>query len=317
MARKKSSDNNDSTSKRKNKNTHAGQRKNTLKAVSTPMSSSNGFDLNGKVYFFTSLVAVMASIVWKNMPNHKYDNTIGTRNQQYFKPESLIDSLLHLTCQNGNCWVDDLQVQDGSLHSGRRIEKKSKLFEIPIDMQIGSLDALRDNFVRTNLIGARHSQTNAFLVEDAFLAAHIAMLKKRNAATQDPLENDRNHAISSTYLESLPTYDYYRSYHPVTFDLTELESLYGTHTHLYFLISNKKEEIDSEYKAFTRASSEFGNFISYQEYIAARLNVQTRAFEGGPLSDQDVPLKELDWYINNFGVDIKKNVIVIDRKSVV
>jgi len=279
--------------------------------MATLNPSSNRYDWYVKAYFFTSLIALLASIFFKYTGDTKHDTTKVTENQESFKRDSSTESLVHLTCKNGNCERDSLKVKGGTLHAGRRIEENSKLLEIPKEMQIGCLDALRDNFVKTNLIGARHSQTNQFLVEDAFLAAYLAVLTKRNAAVENSLGDDEKHTISSIYLESLPTYDDYKSYHPVTFDLRELDSLYGTHTHIYYLISKTKEEIESEYEAFTRASTEFGNLIGYQDYIAARLNVQTRAFEGGPLSAEDAPLKELEWYANNFGVDIHKNAAVM------
>ncbi|MGK3734647.1 MAG: hypothetical protein ACI8RD_008784 [Bacillariaceae sp.] len=106
----------------------------------------------------------------------------------------------------------------------------------------------------------------------------------------------------------LPTFEDYEAHHPVTFDLKELNSLYGAHTQTHFLDSKRKEEIESEYKAFVRVCSEFGESISYKDYVAARLNVQARGFEAGPLSDQDAPLKELEWYGKNFGIDIRKKV---------
>ena len=299
MAKNKSRSKSD---KAKRKQNNVTSRRDSEKSLSSPLpSSSNPDGANVNIYFIISLIAVVTSILWKYVLIQKHDSTITT-----FNPDSSLESLVHLTCQNDNCNRDVLHAQNRVFFSGRRLDKKSKLLEVPRDMQIWSLDAFRDKFVKTNLIGARHSKTNNFLVEQAFLAAYLALLIKRNVATHNPFDGDQNHTTSSIYLENFPTYDDYRLHHPVTFDLTELDELYGTHTHTYFLVSKRKEEIESEYKAFTRASSEFGNSISYQEYITARLNVQTRAFEGGPLNDRDAPLKELDWYKKKFGVNIKK-----------
>jgi len=300
MAKKKSRSNSDNKAKN-NINNVTSRRDSEKSFSSTLLSRSNPYGANVNIYFIISLIAVVASILWKYVLVQKHDSTITTVNL-----DSSLEILVHVTCQNDDCNRDALHAQNRALFSGRRLDKKSKLFEIPRAMQIWSLDAFRDEFVKTNLKGARHPKTNIFLVEQAFLAAYLAMLIKRNIATHNLFDGDRNHTTSSIYLENLPTYDDYRLHHPVTFDLTELDELYGAHTHTYFLVSKRKEEIESEYEAFIRASSEFGNFISYQEYITARLNVQTRAFEGGPLNDRDAPLKELDWYKKKFGVDVKK-----------
>jgi len=306
MAKNKSRGNNGIKSKRKEYHGASSGENSKTSLSSKPKSGYHLDDANVKIGFSMSLVAVLASIVWKYMLMQK--NDVIVLNQHNVNLDSSLRSLVHLACQNSSCKKDMLHVEDRTLFSGRRLEKNWKLLEIPRDMQIWTLDAFRDQFVKTNLIGARHSKTNEFLVEQAFLAAYLAMLVKRNVATQNPFSDDRNHTTSSIYLENLPTYEDYKSHHPVTFGLKELDSLYGAHTHTYFLVSKRKEEIESEYKTFARVSSEFGNFVSYQDYVAARLNVQARAFEAGPLSDQDAPLKELEWYKKNFGIDIREKV---------
>jgi hypothetical protein len=157
--------------------------------------------------------------------------------------------------------------------------------------------------VKNNLFRAKHLKTNNPLNSKAFLAAFLSILRsnsKRNSEDHhDMAENQK------LYLDILPTFDDYKQYHPVTFDLRELSSKYGPNSYLYFLVSRQKEEIESEYKSFTHASNEFKNLVTYQDYVASRLNVQTRAFAAGPLDGNDATKEELELYKKHLGVDIE------------
>ena len=312
MAKKKSSS---SGSKKSNtsKKSHHGV------SCEKSASSKSLFDSH-RLYYYSivavSLVVVLVSIVWnsviqnKNAENHQRSISRQAADEQNIYLDSSLKSLVHLACQDGNCIEDKvLRAEGRTLFAGQKLGKHWELLNVPRDIQIWTLDALRDEFVKS-LTGARHSNTDKFLVEQAFLAAYLAILVKRNGAAQSS-SPDRQRTVSSIYLENLPTYEDYKLYHPVTFDLRELNSLYGSHTQTYFLVSKRKEEIESEYKAFARVSSEFAKSLSYEEYVAARLNVQARAFKAGPLSDQDAPPKELEWYKKNIGVDVQESVTVM------
>ena len=306
MTKKKSSSNNGGKPKRK----HGVKYGKSGEKSSLSLHHHDGVSGKIRIGFVIGVIIVLSSIIWKfavqndlNWLNNKRQFV----NQQISNLDSPLKSLVRVTCENGNCGEDVLHTEERTLISGKTLEKNWKLFEIPRDMQIWTLDAFRDGFVKNKLIGARHSNTDAFLVEQAFLAAYLAMLIKRNISAQQTSANHQQKK-SSFYLDILPTYEDYESHHPVTFDLRELNSLYGAHTQTYFLVSKRKEEIESEYKAFVRISSEFSESISYKDYVAARLNVQARGFEAGPLSDQDAPLKELEWYRKNFGVNIREKV---------
>jgi len=306
MAKKKNGTNNGSKSKRRKDLKY-------VKNDETSVQSKCALSYNGKVGigFAISVLTVLSSVLWKIAIQNDLNWLNTSRhlmNQQNINLDSPLKRLLHITCQNnGNCREDELHAEGGALFSGKRLEKNRKILEIPRDMQIWTLDCFRDEFVKNKLVEARHSDTNAFLVEQAFLAAYLAMLVKRNAAIQHTSSSHQK-TSSSIYLNILPTYEDYKLHHPVTFDLKELNLLYATHTQTYFLVSKRKEEIESEYKAFVHVSSEFGDIITYKDYVTARLNVQARGFEAGPLSDQDAQLKELEWYKKNFGVDIRGKV---------
>jgi hypothetical protein len=210
-----------------------------------------------------------------------------------------LKGLLALSCSKGVCLSDLLKANGNKLLAARRLEKGWKLMEIPRSMQISVLDALRDPFVRNNLHKARHPKTQQPLSRDAFLAAHLAVLVK----TKETQQYDRERRI---FLKLLPTFDDYHQYHPVTFDLRELTKTFGSHTYNYFLVARRKSEIESEYKGFCHASSEFKELISYKDYIAARLNVRTKALFDGPLNDLDASQEELSLYKKHLGIDIKE-----------
>jgi hypothetical protein len=283
MVKKKSSSNNGGKPKRKHgvKNGKSGEK--------SSLSLHHLDGVNGKIGigFVICVIIVLSSIIWKFVVQNDL-NWLNTTKRQFVNQliinlDSPLKSLVHVTCENGNYGEDVLHTKERTLVSGKMLEKHWRLFEIPRDKQIWTLDAFRDGFVKNKLIGARHSNTDAFLVEQAFIAAYLAMLIKRNIAIQPTFANHQQQ-FSSFYLDILPTYEDYESHHPVTFDLKELNSLYGAHTQTYFLVLKRKEEIESEYKAFVRISSEFGVSISYKDYVAAPLNVQARGFEAGPLT---------------------------------
>ena len=200
---------------------------------------------------------------------------------------------------------DVLKANGNKLTAGRRLERSWKLMEIPRSMQITVLDALRDPFVRKHLYGGRHPKTQHPLSRDAILAAHLAVLIKHEESRSDD-ETPQDDKARRLFLKLLPTFDHYNEFHPVTFDLRELTKTFGSHTYNYFLVARRKSEVESEYKGFCQASTEFKELVSYKEYIAARLNVRIKALFDGPLDDLDASPEELDLYKKHLGIDIKQ-----------
>ena len=217
--------------------------------------------------------------------------------------DSPLQSLLRLSCENGVCMKDLVTAIDRKLVAGRRLEQGWKLFEIPRSMQMWTLDALRDPFIKKNLFAARHLKTKRPLTSKAFLAAHLAILQKNKTHSK---RDDKDQKLRDIYFDLLPTYDDFKSYHPTTFDLRELNSKFGANTYFYFLVSRRKAEIESEYKAFSHVSSVFKETVSFEEYIAARLCVQTRAFRSGPLDELDASPEELNLYREHLGIDLRE-----------
>jgi hypothetical protein len=194
---------------------------------------------------------------------------------------------------------------DRKLVAARRLEKGWKLFEVPRSMQIWTLDALRDPFIKKNLFGARHLKTQRPLTSKAFLAANLAILQSSH--TQVSHDGDATkEKLREMYLGHLPTYDDFKSHHPVLLDLRELSAKFGANSYFYFMVSRRKAEIESEYRAFTNVSSVFQEAVTFEEYVAARLSTQTRTFRSTPLDERDASSQELNIYRKYLGIDLRE-----------
>lgn len=136
---------------------------------------------------------------------------------------------------------------------------------------------------------------------------NASISQKDGATTIIPNSEDLvldDHFLTSKqkiYLDLLPNYSGFDGVHPVTYSLRTLNVLFGSYTTFYFLVAGRKAEIESEYKALQKSIRDANNNndnddddrvddkkrripVSYHEYVAARLNVQTRSFQVGPLS---------------------------------
>jgi hypothetical protein len=283
-----SNDSNDSSMEKTTKFSKKMNAKNMKKLSKT--STFQELIINQK-YSLIGIGVVLLSILFGKSPTPQTHN-------------SMLDGLVKNSCANGLCMEDLFQANGGeTLQSGRKLEQGWKLFEIPRSMQIWTLDALRDPFVKNNLFGAKHLKTNNPLSPDAFLAAHISVLrsKKQDIEQKNDMSANPNQQM---YLDILPTYDDYKKFHPVNFDLRELTSKHGPNSYLYFLVSRQKTEIESEYKSFTKLSSEFKDLVTYNDYVASRLNVQTKALNVA-LDGNDATKEELELYRKHLGVDIE------------
>jgi len=210
---------------------------------------------------------------------------------------------------------------------------------------------------------ARHTHTHNPLDSGAFLAVYLIRLLHGSQSKKfsrdvdndgqcpnesgecnaqlkwDDVEQHR-HRINmiSAYLNVLPTVldrqqpsNTNPHSHPSFWPASLLQSLFPRNTHTYDLIRNNQQMIESEYKALTSMSVEFGNHVNYSEYLNMRINVLSRAF-GVPASTNDIGLlwdtsgytrglpiiDEMKMYeTSNFGkyLDNAQNVDAEDRKG--
>ena len=193
----------------------------------------------------------------------------------------------------------------------RQVPTGTRLLQIPRRLQIWDIDALHDEFVRTQLLTARlfispdYDDTNnnnsnnkkerkvgVPLSSAAFLAAYLArtllQLQHDEREQQRPTSAKGSPTLQAQYLSILPTYADYAKYHPVllwnsTTTTSEVESVLGSYTHTYDVLHATRSLYRAEYAAFAHVSSEFAQTIDWSQYVAARLSVATRAFGTGPV----------------------------------
>ena len=172
------------------------------------------------------------------------------------------------------------------------IPKGDTILQIPRHLMILDLDALRDDFIREELL----SHVKERLAGAAYLAAHLARLQK------DP---SRLSPILQHYLSILPSLDSFTSYHPILWNESVLQQHLAS-TATYDHVRSHQAMFRNEYGAFAKASSAFASNVSRTEYYTARLAVLTRAFGTGKLPSNKTldGVDELDSYNQQYQVDL-------------
>ena len=202
----------------------------------------------------------------------------------------------------------------------RSIGKEEVIMRLPRDLQIWDLDALRDKFIQQEFFGigsdidrksVRHKDTKNLLDSGAFLAVHLVRLlhaSRRNEKLTDQQCSEAGECIFSLgwsnveqhegrlqhlkdYLFLLPTYGSRTvtkeeainpQAHPILWPSSVVKKLFAPHTYTFDLINHFQRMIQSEFEAFRDASADFKANVKYQDYLAARVNVITRAFSSQP-----------------------------------
>lgn len=207
-----------------------------------------------------------------------------------------------------------------TLQAGRPIRAGEVLAEIPRELQVWDLDALRDERIREDfgLLEARHDRTNNPLSRGAFLAAYLAL----ESAVPNPEEiadtttdsqsesagskkNSMN-PIRRSYLDVMPTIDELAVHHPILWDPEELRDMLGSHSLTMGVVSAYRDMIASEYAAFSKKSPDFAGMINETQYKVARLRVLTRSFSPGPVGPEEIEEEEAAMYMDKLGIDFRR-----------
>ena len=223
--------------------------------------------------------------------------------------------LTHYICTNAKGYCHPLlrAVPERRTHNIAPTTENSTLINgdtvliLPRNLMIWDLDALRHDFIHTQLLRARHDGTGNALDSGAFLAVFLVILKSAN---------DEPH---KEYISMLPTYSKLKEIHPTQWPEALITELFGKRTLTFMLIQSYKGMIESEYSAFCKVSPSFKSLIPEEDYIAMRLNVMSRSFGPGPPGpEEDRGLthskgvsynsleEELAFYKKNAGVDLTK-----------
>ena len=175
-----------------------------------------------------------------------------------------------------------------TLQAARPIRPGEIISEIPRDQQIWDLDALRDDFVQTYLLSARHAGTNNRLSSGAFLAAYMGLqhhhqLQQQRDNTTSP--SNSMDQVRKAYFDALPTIEELRD-HPLFWTIDQVTELLGRRSLTSGVILGYHEMVASEYEAFSLVSPIFAKSISKTNYTLARVWVLSRSFSPGPAASQ-------------------------------
>ena len=201
------------------------------------------------------------------------------------------------------------------------IGKEEVIMRLPRDLQIWDLDALRDKFIQQEFFGigsdadgkssVRHKDTENHLDSGAFLAVHVVRLlqaSRRKEKSPDQQCNEAGECTSTLswsnvdqhegrlqhlkdYLFLLPTFGSRMvtkeaainpQAHPIFWPSSAVQKLFAPHTYTFDLIKHFQRMIQSEFEALKDTSADFAANVKYQDYLAARVNVLSRAFSSRP-----------------------------------
>jgi hypothetical protein len=245
------------------------------------------------------VVAIVASVLWNAL-----DSSTDPRIALKFWPQ---------ICRVAHC-ARFVRPVRRTLEAARPIRPGEILAEIPRVLQIWDLDALRDDFVQTELLSARHKITGNRLPSGAFLAAYLALQFHQLQQESSELKN------STTTMEEIPLDPLRKAYfhalpspeelsdHPLFWTMEETAELLGRTSVSFGVAFAYKEMVASEYQALVSASPKvFGLTIDENSYKVARLWVLTRSFSPGPQGPQN-ELQKDEWTLfeKHVGTDFHK-----------
>lgn len=240
------------------------------------------------------VVAIVAGFLWNLL-----DNSTDPRIVQFWSQ----------ICRVAQCarYITPIR---RTLQAARPVRPGEIVAEIPRSLQIWDLDALRDEFVQTQLLPARHPRTENRLSSGAFLAAYVALqfFKVQPNEVKNPTASvSELDPTRKAYYEALPTLEEL-SDHPLFGSQQELVEMLGPKSHSLAVVSAYHEIVNSEYQALAEASPTFADAISEINYTMARVWVLTRTFSPGPTAVQQEFLDddERDRIASHVSTDLSK-----------
>jgi hypothetical protein len=261
---------------------------------------------------------VAAAVAWVQQNRHFYIGSFAD-DDVFNAPvnKTTLSQLFQLACNPGkgrsvplvqcNDYLLDLHDENRTLYSldhhksGTGLQQGWKILDIPRNLQLWTIDALRDPSVQPIMLSVKDQ-----LSPRAYLALYLSILTKRTRGMRPDQTWSQKERFLHAYLNYLPSHDDFAQFHPVL--VMDGETLDQGHAVFYtdHLVGQLKAQIKAEYEAFCQATSsrtgqiiEIRNrndvvkYITYQDYVTARLQVQTRSFTAGPLNRHDVSPEEL------------------------
>jgi len=237
-------------------------------------------------------------------------------------------------CSSSGVWCGDGKVEptrrtlQANSMTKTPISHGDVVAEIPRELQLWEIDALRSDFVKNEkLLKARHKMTKNPLASGAFLATHLVNERKRllgNENVEKVQANDSDGSpavhggkieeLHASYLDSLPSWEELSRHHPLLASRTDLQSMLGHHSWNFAVVIMYQEMIHSEYEALVAASPlVFGKKISLKDYQTARIHVLSRSFNPGPKACSTEAGKyfstvDLDRLMSDWGIQSNKSI---------
>jgi hypothetical protein len=214
-----------------------------------------------------------------------------------------VRSLWNFVCYEPSafCHTEALAPEGRSFQTTQYVKAGTKLMEIPRELQVWDLDAMRHEDIRP-LLSARHASTGNALDAGAFLAVYLIISKKIYPGQ----------LLDRRFLDALPSQDDFQ-FHPTLWPESKVRELLPDHMAAFRYVQTFRDLLDSEYQALSKHSeNEALMGISLDDYKTARVAVLTRTFAAqvGPNDAlPDVTLEdELGLYRTKAGVDLSKGV---------
>jgi hypothetical protein len=191
-----------------------------------------------------------------------------------------------------------------TLIATKDIPSQTVLMEIPRELMIWDLDAVRNEFIREEILLADIPGTVARRA--ALLSAYLALLRN-----DDFSSSDQTLQLQSSVAKQLPSYDEYKAFHPVLATIEYMEQLLGKHSPAFRELLVLRQSLNSEYDTFIATSNKFASLVSRESYLSCRLAVQSRAFQiPGVLPQSEIPKDEQQHYTETIQIDFTNDGVL-------
>lgn len=182
------------------------------------------------------------------------------------------------------------------------IPSQTVLMEIPRELMIWDLDAVRNEFIKEEILLATIPGTVA--KRAALLSAYLALLR-------NDFSTDHKLHLQASVAKQLPSYDEYKTFHPVLASIEQMELLLGNHSPAFRDLLVLRQSLNNEFDSFISASNKFASLVSREDYLSCRLAVQSRAFQiPGVLPESEIPKNEQAHYTETIQIDFTNDGVL-------
>lgn len=242
-----------------------------------------------------SLVVLAIALAWNRLNCGNGDEDINLYDVQYLLKRVRKSSSFELKDDHNN----------RTLIATDFIKSQTVLMEIPRQLMIWDLDAVRNEFIKKELLPTPISGKVA--KRAALLSSYLALLRNDFISPAD----DQTLQAQVSIAKALPSYEDYKSFHPVLASVEKLKSLLGTHSPTFTELLLLRQSLNNEYDSFIATSEKFAALVSRDDYISCRLATQSRAFQiPGIIPESEISIAEQEYYSREIGIDFRNDGVV-------